>query len=196
MGAFFQAAQYLGFVLIQQIVDELLARIIWDALGRVHQTQGRRRYHRLLDRHVRVAHGNVQVTVCVPPVTERAAREPRQAARMTVRERNYETILGHVREPMYAVRAEIVILSLFAVRNDRRPRGFKPFNGVSNGIFIERGEARILTVAPCDSLDQLNGSWDAADWLGGYRDWRRLGHTYRLAQSIIDLWGVNNNKVE
>src|SRR5882724_4961872 len=88
---------------------------------------------------------------------------------------------------MHAVRREIVILSLFAVRDDRRACGFKPLNGVSNGIFIKRIAIRILNVAPCDSLDQINGSWDTADWLGGYRDWRRLGHTYRLARSRIDL---------
>ncbi len=80
---------------------------------------------------------------------------------------------------MYAVRAEIMILPLFAVRNDRRACGFKPLNGVSNRIFIERSEVRILTVAPCDSLDQINGSWDTADWLGGYRDWGWLGHANR-----------------
>src|SRR6266481_1706606 len=88
---------------------------------------------------------------------------------------------------MHAVSREIVILSLCAVRDDRRACGFKPLNGVSNGIFIKRIAIRILNVAPCDSLDQINGSWDTADWLGGYRDWRRLGHTYRLARSRIDL---------
>ena len=82
--ALFQAASDLGFMLAQKIVDELLARIIRNALGWVHQTQGRRRYHRLLDRHVCIAHGDIQVTVRVPPVTERAACEARQAARMTV----------------------------------------------------------------------------------------------------------------
>ena len=71
---------------------------------------------------------------------------------------------------MKAVRAEIMILPLFAVRNDRRARGFKPLDGISNGIFIERGEVRILSVALCDSLDQINGSWDTANWLGGYGD--------------------------
>src|ERR1700680_2715196 len=187
MCALFQAASYLCFMLVQQIVDELLTRIIRNLFGWVHQTQGRRRYPRLFDRHVRVAHGDVQITVCVPPVTERAAREPRQAARMTVRERNYETIRGGVRKPMHAVRAEIVILLLFAVRNNRRAGGFKPFNGVSNGIFIERVEARILAVALCGSFDEVDGPWDAADWLGRYRDWRRLGHIWCLARSIIDL---------
>src|SRR5258708_38324680 len=112
MCALFQAAPYFGLMLTQQISDELLARIISNALGWVHQTQGRRRYHRLLDRHVRVTHRDIEVTVCVPPVTERAACEPRHAARMTVRERNYETIRGRVRKPMHAVRAKILILPL------------------------------------------------------------------------------------
>src|SRR5882762_8825064 len=111
---------------------------------------------------------------------------------MTIRERDCETIRRCVRKPMHAVRREIVILPLFAVRNDRRACGFNPLNSVSNRILIERSEIRILTAAPCDSLNQINGSWDTAHWLGRYRDWRRLGHTYRLAQRIIDLSGVNN----
>ena len=106
---------------------------------------------------------------------------------MTVRERDFETIRGRVGKPMHAVRAEIMILPLFAVRHDRRACGFKPLNGVSNRIFIEGVEARILAVALCDSFDEINGPWDTADWLGGYRDWRRLGHTCCLARSIVDL---------
>src|ERR1700694_6260071 len=82
--AFFQTAPYLGFVLAQQIVDELLARIIWNALGWVHQTQGRGRYHRLLDRYVGVADSDIQVTVRVPPVAEGAACEPGQSASVSV----------------------------------------------------------------------------------------------------------------
>src|SRR3979490_2967026 len=182
MCALFQAAPYFGFMLTQQISDELLARIISNALGWVHQTQGRRRYHRLLDWHVRVAHRDVQVTVCVAPVTERAACEPRHAARMTVRERNYETVRSGVGKSMHAVGVEIVILPLFAVRNHRRACGFKPLNGVSNRIFVKRSEVGILTVALCDSLDQIDGPWDTANWLGGYSDWRRRSHTYRLAR--------------
>ena len=84
---------------------------------------------------------------------------------------------------MHTVRAEIVILPLFGVRNDQRPCGFKPLDGISNRILVEKSEIRILTVAFCDSLDQINGSWDTADWLVGYRDWPRVRHTYRLAQA-------------
>jgi hypothetical protein len=132
---------------------------------------------------MRVAHGDIQVTVCVPPVTERAACEPRHAARMAVGERNYETIWRRIRKPLHAVRTKIVILLLFPVRNDRRASGFEPLNGISNRILIERSEIRILTVAHCDALDQINWPWDAANWLGGYRDWRRLSHTTALRPS-------------
>src|ERR1700730_1341540 len=198
MCAFSRSAAFFVFMLIQEIVDELLARIISNALGWVHQTQGRRRYHCLLYWHVRVAHGDIQVTVRVPPVTERAACEPRHAAVMAVGERNCKAIRGRVRKPMHAVSEEIVILLLFPVRNDRGACGFKPLNGVSNRIFIERSEVRILTVAHCDLLDQINRSRDAANWLGGYRDWRRLGHTYGLTtslESIIDLTLLGINRI-
>jgi hypothetical protein len=87
---------------------------------------------------------------------------------MTVREGDLETVWGHVRKPMDAVCREIVMLSLFAVRNDRRAGGFEQIDGVSNRIFIEWSEVRILTVASCDSLDKIDWSWDAANWLGGY----------------------------
>jgi hypothetical protein len=59
---------------------------------------------------------------------------------MTVREHDRETVRGHVRKPMHTVGREIVMLSLFAVRNDRRAGGFEPFDGVSNRIFIDRSE--------------------------------------------------------
>jgi hypothetical protein len=59
------------------------------------------------------------------------------------------------------------MFSLFAVRDDRRAGGFEPLDGVSNRIFIEWGEGRILTIASCDSLDEIDWSWDTPNWLGG-----------------------------
>src|SRR5882762_5144869 len=99
---------------------------------------------------------------------------------MTVGERNFESVGGSVWKPMHAVSRKIVIFPLFAVRHDRRASGFKPFDGISNGIFIERSEVGILTVPSCDSLDEISRSWDTANRLGGYGDWRRLSHAYRL----------------
>ena len=84
MRSLLQAPSYLGFMLAQQIFDEFLARIIGNVLGRVHQAQRRRRYHRLLYRHVRITHRDVQERICVASVTERPAREAQHAARVTV----------------------------------------------------------------------------------------------------------------
>src|SRR5258706_8553448 len=164
--ALVQAAPDLGFMLGRQVVDELLARIIPNLLRRVLQAKGGRRYPRLLYRNMRMAHGDIQVTVCVPPVPERAACKARQLPRMTVCERDCETIRGRVRKPMHAVRREIEILPLFAVGNDRRARRFEPLDGVSNRIFEERSEARIFAVALCDSLDEIGGAWGAVTHAG------------------------------
>ena len=87
---------------------------------------------------------------------------------MTIREWDCEAVRRCVRKSMHTVRGEIVILPLFAVCDNWRARGFKPLNGVSNRIFIERSKIRVLTVAFCDSVDELNGSRDAAYWLGRY----------------------------
>src|SRR5258708_8319608 len=156
--ALVQAAPDLGFMLAQQVVDELLARIIPNLLRRVHQARGRRRYPRLLDRNMRMAHGDIQVTVCVPPVPERAACKARQLPRMTVCERDCEAIRGRVRKPMHALRREIEILPLFAVGNDRRARRFEPLDGASNGIFEERSEARTSPPALSPSPDHTDAS--------------------------------------
>src|SRR5438876_2039336 len=76
MCSFLQAASHLGFMLAQQIFDELLPRIARNAFGWVHQAQGRWRYHGLLDWYVRVAHGHIQVRICVAHIAKRAARQP------------------------------------------------------------------------------------------------------------------------
>jgi len=67
---------------------------------------------------------------------------------------------------MHAMRVAIAILLLFAVRNKRRACGFKPLNGISNRNFIERSGVGILAVGFCDSLDEINESWDSATWFG------------------------------
>ena len=66
VGALLQAAADLGFVLVQQVVDELLARVAGNLVGRIHEAQRRGRDDRLLHRHVGVAQGHVQVAVGMP----------------------------------------------------------------------------------------------------------------------------------
>jgi hypothetical protein len=48
--------------------------------------------------------------------------------------------------------------------------GVGDINRVSDRIFIERSDVRILTLAFCDSFDEINWSWDTVNWLDGYGD--------------------------
>jgi hypothetical protein len=75
VGALLQTTSYLGFMLAQQIVYELVGRIILNTLGR---------YNGLLNRHVRISLGRIQVRICVAQVTEGAAREPHDTPCTTV----------------------------------------------------------------------------------------------------------------
>src|SRR5260370_10549086 len=97
-------------MLAQQIVDELLPRIVWKAFGWVHQAQGRWRYHGLLDRHVRIAHGHIQVRICVAQITKWAAREPQHTAAVTLRKRGFLSPRRAVRQATYGTMQQIVVL--------------------------------------------------------------------------------------
>ena len=140
-----QAAADLGLVLVQQVVDELLAGVAGDLVGRVHEAQGRGRDDRLLHRHVGVAQGHVQVAVRVPLVAERAGRQPRHPAGVAGRERDLEAVRGRVRQPVHAVGPEVVVLPLLAVGDDRRAGGLEPLDGVPDRLLVERVQA----AGPC-----------------------------------------------
>jgi hypothetical protein len=36
-------------------------------------------------------------------------------------------------------------------------------NGISNRLFLERGEVRVLTVPFCNSFNEIRGPWNAAN---------------------------------
>ena len=121
-----QAVADLGLVLAQQVVDELLAGVARDLVGRVHEAQGRGRDDRLLHRPVGVLQGHVQVAVRVPLVAERPGRQPRHPADVAGREGDLEAVRGRVRQPVHAVGPEVVVLPLLAVGDDRRAGGLEP----------------------------------------------------------------------
>jgi len=81
-----------------------------------------------------------------------------------------------------------VILALFAVRDDRGSRGFEPFDGVSNCIFVERGKGGVLAIDLGEFLDEIRRPRNAANRLRGYVDQGRLrvGHacTSRFAGRV------------
>ena len=158
-----QAVANFGLVLAQQVGDELLAGVPRYRLGRVHQAQGRRGDHGLLDWPMRVGEGRVEIAVRVGLVVEGPARQPKHAPRVTRREGNLEAVGSRVREPMNAIRPEIMVLALLAVRDHRRSGRLELRDRVSNGRIVQRLQGWILGVRS-DGLNQRRGARDAADW--------------------------------
>src|SRR6266404_1231473 len=109
---------------------------------------------------------------------------------MTVREWDFEPVRGRVRKPMYAVCQEIVILPLFAVRDDRRSRGFKPFDGVSNCLFVERGKGGVLAIDLGEFLDEIRRPRNAANGLRGYGDQGRLSVGHAYTSQLVGVFGL------
>jgi hypothetical protein len=103
----------------QQVVDEFFARIVGQAVGRVHQAHGRRGDDGLLDGQCGIPHGNIDEVVGVAFVAERAGGQAWHAACMTRCERNREPIRPSVAQAVYAVGPEIVVLALFPIGDDR-----------------------------------------------------------------------------
>ena len=99
-------------------------------------------------------------------VAERAGRQPRHAADVAGRERDLEAVRARVRQPVHAVRPEIVILPLLAVGDHRRAGGLESLDGVPNGL-IENGiQHRIVGVAQSlNGLHQLTWPRNATNWL-------------------------------
>src|SRR5262245_38814931 len=70
---------------------------------------------------------------------------------------------------MNAIGPEVVILSLFAVGDDRRPRRLEPLDRVPGSVRIEGFERRV-GVTCGERFEQPRGPGNAADRLGRYRD--------------------------
>ena len=161
-----QAVADLGLVLAQQVVDELLAGVAGDLVGRVHEAQGRGRDDRLLHRHVGVLQGHVQVAVRVRAVAERAGRQPRHPADVAGRERDLEAVRGRVRQPVHAVRPEVVVLPLLAVGDRPASRWPRTARWCPGSPRRRAGPAPGPSRPVRDRLDQLQRPRDASDRLG------------------------------
>jgi hypothetical protein len=57
---------------------------------------------------------------------------------------------------------------VFTTSQDGRTCAFNMFTAVANGS-MESSEFSVFTACLFDSLNQVKGSGDTADWLGGYR---------------------------
>src|ERR1700682_580266 len=80
--AFPETVAPLRLVLAQQISDELLPRITRNRVGRVHQTQRRRRDDRLLHRTMGIPERHIEVTVRIRLIPERSRSQAKHPADM------------------------------------------------------------------------------------------------------------------
>ena len=181
VGAQIQARPDLRLMLAEEVGDELLARVVGDLVGGIHEAQRRRRNHRLLDRNVRVAQREAEIGIGADAVPERTAEQAQHAARVARGERDREAVRGNVVQALHAVGPEVVELALLAIGDDRRPGGLEAPDGVEDGVFVEWLERRIGAVAAGQGLDQRCGARDAADRLGGNLESHRDGDAHSCA---------------
>src|SRR6185295_5206209 len=106
-----------------------------------------RRDDRLLERHVGIAFGRVEITVGVALIAEWSGGQPRHPAGMSGAERKLEAVRSGVGQPVHAVGPEVVILPLFAISDDRRSSRLEPDDGVANRSFVQRIESRIIALS-------------------------------------------------
>ena len=136
-----EAAADLGLVLAQQVVDELLARIARDLLGR--DTSGsapRARSPPASPARARSAarrRGSCRRSAC----SGTARRQPRHAAHVAGGERDLEAVGRRVRQAVDAVGPEVVVLALLAVGDDRRAGRLELLDRVADRLVVERRRA-------------------------------------------------------
>ena len=188
MRAPLQAPADLELVLAKEVVNELLARIARDPVGRIHEAQRGRRDDRLLHRNRRVALRHFEEAVRGASKSKGPVRQPRHAPDMSRREGDLEAVGHRVRHPVHGMGPEVVVLPLLAIGDDGRPRCLEPLHGVPHGGLVERVQARILGALSGEGLDELRRSRDAANRLGGNRH-RALGNTVTVVLS--ETYGDN-----
>ena len=165
MRAFLQAAPDLAFLLVEKIIEVILPRIAVDAALRIQQTQGGRRNDGLLDRHMRVALGSLQIHVGRGAVAERPAGQARKVPDVAVRERNRNAVRRDILQPRDRIGGK-ALLALLAVGNHRRSRRFQALDGAANGGVAHRIQLllrRAPVVEGLDRIDQRGRSRNASD---------------------------------
>src|SRR5665213_18283 len=134
MRAFRETPANLHLMLVQEIINKFLAEIAGDVIDRVHKAKGGRRDDRLLQSYMCVALGHIQVAIRGKFVPKWSAGEPRHSADMPGGEWDLESIWRRVGQSMYAIRPEVLILALLAVRDDWGTGRLKLLDGVSNSF--------------------------------------------------------------
>jgi hypothetical protein len=87
---------------------------------------------------MRILHRSIKKIVTMHHIAEWTSCETPPTTRMSIGKWQFEPICRGIREPLYAVSCEIVILSLLPVGNNRRPRCLKLFDRVPDGFLVKR----------------------------------------------------------
>ena len=147
MGAEREAAPHLADMLGEQIIDEPLAGITGDLVGRVHETQRGGRDDRLLERTLGISLRRREELVAAHAIAKGAPGETRHAAHMARREGDAEPVRRGVGEPVDAVGPEVVILPLLAIGDDGGAGGLERHDGLADRLLVQGIESRIGVIA-------------------------------------------------
>ncbi len=162
-----EAATNFGDMFGHQVLDEVLARIAWDRLVRVHQTQGGGRNDSLLQWHTCMFQRFIEIAISIAPIAKGAAREPWHAAHMAGGEWDAKAIRGGVRQALDAISPEVVIFALLPIGDHGRTGRFELQDSVAHGGCVEGVKARVHAIAArCDGVDQLSRARNTADGFG------------------------------
>ena len=96
----------------------------------------------------------IQVVICISLVAERPAGEARHSANVSSAKGDLETVGGGIRQAVYAVRPEVMVLPLLPVRDHRRAGSLELLDRVPRGLFVKVIQARVSAIFPgCDRLN-------------------------------------------
>jgi hypothetical protein len=92
---------------------------------------------------MRVLERDVQVAVGVGVVPKGPAGQPQHPSHVTSGEWNLEAVRGRVRQPLHAIRPEVVVLALLSIANDWRSGRLELLDCVANGALVQRVQGGI-----------------------------------------------------
>ena len=113
-------------------------RVAGNLRRRIHQAHGRWRNNRLFNRYVGIPQGQIEITICIADVTERAGSQSRHSASVAGSKRDGEALGGRVRHPMNTIGPEAVIFSLLAIGDYRGAGSLEAGDGIAYCFLVKR----------------------------------------------------------
>ena len=109
----------------------------------------------MFDRDMRILHRPIKKIVTIHQIAKWTSCQTRPPASMSIGEWQFEPIGCGIRQPLYAVSREVVILSLLPVGDNRRARGLELLDRVPNGFVVKRLQTMMQAAVPFDRIKQF-----------------------------------------